>query len=192
MARLQVLADRERPQMYLLRLVKSAFVGIKDREIVQHRSNIGMVRSELLFINLQSAQIIGFGGLLPARLTENERDVVKHGPDVGIGDVLNLASSSYCFLVKVDRFIGLTKTIEEEGQSSRRAVDGALIWRGSLFKDRVRLQQICFRSSVISLLFEQLAEFFKARGKCRLVPFECTSGNFKGCFGDPNCLEAGD
>ena len=41
--------------------------------------------------------------------------------------------------------------------ATHRAIDGALIWRVSLFKDRVRLQQICFGASVISLLFEQLA-----------------------------------
>ena len=46
--RVQFLANSQRTKMYFLRLGVTAFIGVKYSEIIEDRSYIGMIGTELL------------------------------------------------------------------------------------------------------------------------------------------------
>ncbi len=78
-----------------------------------------MLRPELLFVDLQGVQIIWLGRFLPARLAENERNVVEHGAEVGVRQVLQLRPGRDRLLVKRDRFLRLGRDYRISNASRR-------------------------------------------------------------------------
>src|SRR5437667_288635 len=56
------LTDGKRAEMNLFRLRKTLLVCIKDAEIIQYGSDIGMFRPELAFVNLKSTEVVWFSG----------------------------------------------------------------------------------------------------------------------------------
>src|SRR2546430_14841178 len=95
--------NTKRAKMSLLGLSLTLFVRVKDREVIQNRSNIGVLRSELLFVNLKRVQIVRLGRFLPARSSENQRDVIEHRSQIRIRQIVELGAGKDCFLVITDR-----------------------------------------------------------------------------------------
>jgi len=48
------------------RLGVTLLIGVKDREVVQNRGDVGVLGSELLFVNLKRVQVIRLGRFLAA------------------------------------------------------------------------------------------------------------------------------
>ena len=59
------LANRECTEMRFLSLGVTLLVRVKNSEVIQNRSDIGVLRPELFFVNLKRVQIIRFGRFLP-------------------------------------------------------------------------------------------------------------------------------
>ena len=68
----------EGTQVGLFRFGEAALVRVEDTKIVQDRRDIGMLRPELLFVNLKRVKIVRFSSFLPARLAKNERHIIQH------------------------------------------------------------------------------------------------------------------
>src|SRR5947207_1858385 len=59
--------------MDFLRLGIAPLVSIKDRQVIEHRSHVGMIGAELFLVNFQRVQIIWLSCLLAAGLAANVR-----------------------------------------------------------------------------------------------------------------------
>src|SRR5437660_9725552 len=121
--------------MDFLSLGIAPLVSIKDRQIIEHRSHVGMIGAELFLVNFKRVQIIWLSCLLAAGLAENERDIVQHCPQIRIRQLLQLRPSSDRFLIKTDRFLGLAQVIAQKSKAARGVEKRALIGRFYFFKN---------------------------------------------------------
>ena len=64
--------------MRSLRLGKTPFVRVEDSQVIEDGCDIGMFRTQLLFVNLKRVQIIRLRRLLATRFPEDQRDIVQH------------------------------------------------------------------------------------------------------------------
>ena len=76
------LADGERAEMNLLRLRKTLLVCIKDAEIIQYGSDIGMFRPELAFVNLKSTEVVWFSGGAAAGFAAHKSNIVQQRAEI--------------------------------------------------------------------------------------------------------------
>ena len=58
------------------RFGKAPLVGVENREVVQHRSDVGVIRPQLFFINFERVKVVRLRRFLPAGFSVNEREVV--------------------------------------------------------------------------------------------------------------------
>ena len=68
--------------MNLLRLGKTPLVCIKDAEIIQDRSDIGMFRAKLAFVNLKSTEVVWFSGGAAAGFAAHKSNIVQQGAEI--------------------------------------------------------------------------------------------------------------
>src|SRR5438477_13144201 len=111
--------DGKGTEMRFLRFGEPAFVRIKNREIIQDRRDIGMLRAELFFVNLERLQVVGLGRLLPAGFSINQRDVVENRPEVRIGNVRKACAGLECRLVIAESGFGFPEIVANETQPPR-------------------------------------------------------------------------
>src|SRR5258707_8067466 len=76
------LADGQRAEMNLFRLRKTLLVCIKDAEIIQYGSDIGMFRSKLAFVNLKSTDVAWFSGGAPGGFAAHKNNIVQQGAEI--------------------------------------------------------------------------------------------------------------
>src|SRR5437016_10677751 len=114
--RQHLLPDRESAQMRLFSLGVAFFVCVKDGEVIKNRRDISVLWTKLLFVNLERVQVVRLGRLLPARFSEDKRDVVEHRPQIGVREIFQMRPSRDRFLIVTDRFFLLTEVIAEKSK----------------------------------------------------------------------------
>src|SRR6266705_1518140 len=129
--------NTKRAKMSLLGLGVTLLVGVKDCQIIQNRSDVGVLGSELLFVNLKRVQVVRLGRFLSARSSENQRDVVEHRSQIRVKQVVELRTGSDRLLIVADRFFLLAKVIAQKSQSTRRSVKQALVGRLGFLENAV-------------------------------------------------------
>ncbi len=76
--------------MGLLGLGVAPLVGVKDSEIIQDGGDVGVLGAELFLVEMQRVQVIGLGGFLPTGLAVEQGDVVEHGAEIRVGQIVEL------------------------------------------------------------------------------------------------------
>src|SRR5438132_11421345 len=76
------LTDVKRAEINLFRLRKTLLVCIKDAEIIQYGSDIGIFRPELAFVNLKSTELVWFSGGAAAGLAAYKSNIVQQRAEI--------------------------------------------------------------------------------------------------------------
>src|ERR1700748_2195101 len=170
--RMMFLAYGESPQVSFLGFGKTALVRVEDREIIQHRRDVGMFRAELFLVNLEGMEVIRLGRFLPPGLSIDERDVVQDRAEIGIGNVRQPRAGLERGLVITERSLGFPEIVANESQPSRGTKERALVRRLSFFEKGMRLYQIWLGGGAIARGVVELPNFFETEGVVRIARFK--------------------
>src|SRR4051812_19642316 len=170
--RMELFPNRERAKMRFLGFGETALVRVKDREIIQDRSDVGMLRAELFFINIERVQVIGLGRFLPPSLPINESDVVEDGAEIRIGNIRQPGAGFESRLVISQRSFGFTKVVANEAETPGGSKEGAIVDRLGFFQKRMGLNQVRLGRGPIAGLVVKLAEPLETLNVVRIAWLE--------------------
>ena len=137
--------------MNLLGFGVATLVGIKHGEIVQDRGDVGMVRAELFLVNLERVQIVRLGGLLPSGLPKNERDIVQDRTEVGIREIVYLATNGDRAFIKPDGFFRLAELIAQKRQPPRGTKQRPLVRQLRFFPNGIGREQMALGRDAVAV-----------------------------------------